>query len=46
MLEKRVKGHAGVIVLDRDGGIGIFYNTPKMVRAYMREGMSCPTKSI
>jgi beta-aspartyl-peptidase (threonine type) len=45
-LEKRIKGRAGVIVLDKNGGIGIFYNTPKMVRAYMREGMSCPTKSI
>ncbi len=45
-LEKRIKGHAGVIVLDKNGKIGIFYNTPKMARAYMREGMNRPITSI
>jgi beta-aspartyl-peptidase (threonine type) len=36
MLEKKINGRGGVIVLDRKGNVGIFYNTPKMARAYMK----------
>lgn len=45
-LEKRIKGHAGVIVIDKNGEIGIYYNTPKMARAYATEGINRPIASI
>lgn len=46
ILESRVNGRGGVIVLDKKGGVGISYNTPKMARAYIREGMSSPVSSV
>jgi len=46
MLEKKINGRGGVIVLDKKGNIGIFYNTPKMARAYLKEGMSVPVSSV
>jgi len=46
MLEKKINGRGGVIVLDKKGNVGIFYNTPKMARAYMKEGMSVPVSSV
>jgi L-asparaginase / beta-aspartyl-peptidase len=33
-LEQRVNGHGGIIVLDREGHIGISHNTPRMAFAY------------
>jgi L-asparaginase / beta-aspartyl-peptidase len=33
-LEERVKGHGGIIVLNREGHIGIAHNTPRMAYAY------------
>ena len=46
MLERKIKGRGGVIVLDKNGKIGISYNTPKMARAYMTEKMDVPTSSV
>jgi len=46
MLENKINGRGGVIVLDKKGNIGISYNTPKMARAYMKEGMDVPTSSV
>jgi L-asparaginase / beta-aspartyl-peptidase len=33
-LKQRVHGHGGIIVLDREGHIGIAHNTPRMAWAY------------
>jgi L-asparaginase / beta-aspartyl-peptidase len=33
-LEQRVNGHGGIIVLNREGHIGIAHNTPRMAFAY------------
>ena len=33
-LKQRVNGHGGIIVLDREGHIGIAHNTPRMAWAY------------
>lgn len=46
MLEKKINGRGGVIVLDRKGNVGIFYNTPKMARSYMKEGLDAPMSSV
>ena len=45
-LERKIKGRGGVIVLDRKGNVGISYNTPKMARAYMTEGIDFPISSV
>lgn len=34
----RLKGRAGVIVIDKKGNIGISYNTPRMAYAYVKDG--------
>jgi len=46
ILERKINGRGGVIVLDKKGNVGIFYNTPKMARAYMKEGMGLPVSSV
>jgi beta-aspartyl-peptidase (threonine type) len=46
VLKTKVDGRAGVIVLNKKGEIGIFYNTPKMARAYIKEGMKVPKSLI
>jgi len=46
MLEEKVNGRGGVIVLDKKGRIGVAYNTPAMVWAYMKEGMMAPEPSV
>ena len=35
MLYRRVAGHAGVILLDKDGNYGIYHNTDHMAHAYV-----------
>lgn len=45
-LESKVNGHGGVIVLDKKGQIGISFNTPKMARVYIKEGMTAPISLI
>jgi L-asparaginase / beta-aspartyl-peptidase len=37
-LEKRLGGRSGIILLDRQGRVGIAHNTPRMAWALMREG--------
>lgn len=46
MLEEKVNGRGGIIVLDKKGRIGVAYNTPAMVWAYMKEGMIAPESSV
>ena len=46
MLEARVGGLGGLIVLDRQGRVGCAFNTPRMARAYLCEGMSAPQVAI
>lgn len=38
-LDNFVGTDAGIIVVDRNGGIGIHHNTPDMTWAYMKDGM-------
>ncbi len=45
-LARKINGRGGVIVLDKKGNVGISYNTPKMARAYMTEGMKVPKSSV
>ena len=46
MLHKRVGGLGGVIVLDATGQIGWAFNTPRMARGYIHEGMSQPVVEV
>jgi len=39
VLHRRVRGLGGVICIDAMGKIGISFNTPRMARGYIREGM-------
>ena len=38
LIWNRLRGRAGVIVLDKNGNIGISYNTPRMAYAYVKNG--------
>ena len=40
-LKSRVEGLGGVICMDAGGHIGMAFNTPRMARGYMQEGMEC-----
>jgi beta-aspartyl-peptidase (threonine type) len=42
MLAERVNGSAGLIVLNPAGQVGFAYNTRRMARAYLTEGMESP----
>lgn len=42
MLAERVGGTAGLIVLDRLGRVGFAYNTKRMARAFLTDGMPKP----
>ena len=46
MLERRVHGMGGVILLDRAGGVGWAFNTPRMARGYIHDGMEEPVVLI
>ena len=46
LLERRIDGRGGVIVLDKNGDIGFSFNTPKMACAYMKEGMENPQSQV
>ncbi len=46
LLENRIDGRGGVIVIDKGGDIGLSYNTPKMACAYMKEGMDKPESQV
>ncbi len=45
-LAARVGGTAGLIVLDRLGRVGVAYNTKRMARAFLVEGMSHPYVAV
>lgn len=38
LLESRAKGYGGVIILDREGNLGLAHNTPHMSYAYLLPG--------
>jgi beta-aspartyl-peptidase (threonine type) len=42
LLERKTEGFGGIIALDKDGEIGIAYNTPRMARAYLTAAMHSP----
>jgi beta-aspartyl-peptidase (threonine type) len=46
MLNDRVAGKGGLILIDHAGRVGYAYNTSQMARAYMLEGMSEPEVGI
>lgn len=46
MLDRRVGGMGGVILLDHQGGVGWAFNTPRMARGYMHDGMQEPVVLI
>jgi len=39
-LAQRVGGAGGIILADRYGRVGFAFNTPRMARAYIVEGMA------
>lgn len=46
MLERKVQGYGGVIVLNMEGEIGMAYNTPRMARGYMTSEMNQPWVAV
>jgi beta-aspartyl-peptidase (threonine type) len=46
MLNDRVAGKGGLILIDHAGRVGFAYNTSQMARAYMLDGMSEPEVGI
>ena len=46
MLAERVNGSAGLIVLNPAGHAGFAYNTKRMARAYLNEGMGSPYVAV
>jgi beta-aspartyl-peptidase (threonine type) len=43
MLADRAQGLGGLIVIDRSGQIGVAFNTPRMARAWLKNGFICAT---
>jgi beta-aspartyl-peptidase (threonine type) len=46
LLHRKVEGFGGVIALNKDGNIGVAFNTPRMARAYMSDMMSEPFADV
>ena len=46
LMAERLNGRAGLIVLDRFGRVGCDYNTRRMARAYIVEGMDAPYVAV
>jgi len=46
MLAARVGGSAGLIILDRLGRVGFDYNTKRMARAFLTDGMAAPYVAV
>jgi beta-aspartyl-peptidase (threonine type) len=42
ILHRKADGFGGVIALNKNGGFGISFNTPRMARAYMNTDMNKP----
>jgi beta-aspartyl-peptidase (threonine type) len=45
-LKSRVNGLGGVVVMNRDGKVGMAYNTPRMARGFFTSGMKSPSVMI
>jgi len=45
-LHRKVDGFGGAIALNKDGVIGVAYNTPRMARAYMSDAMNEPFADV
>ena len=46
LLWEHIKGVGGLILLDREGEIGIGHSTPNIAFGWMREGMQEPTVGV
>jgi beta-aspartyl-peptidase (threonine type) len=46
LLDERVGGKAGLILIDHAGRVGYAHSTPHMARAFMLEGMEEPEVGI
>lgn len=46
LLAERLDSRGGVILIDREGAIGCAFNTPRMARAYLSEGMQAPVVEV
>ncbi len=46
ILKVKAEGFGGVIVMNREGSVGLSYNTPRMARAFMCSGMAEPVASV
>ncbi len=46
VLEERVKGRAGLIMINRTGHVGFAHNTPYLARAFLTEDMTEPEVGI
>ena len=42
LLEEKVQGLGGLIMIDREGNIGYSFNTPQMAYAYLSEDLRQP----
>ncbi len=46
LLKRKVDGYGGVIVMNHHGNVGVAFNTPRMARAYIHEGMAEPVIAV
>ena len=46
LLKRKVDGRGGVIVLNREGRVGLAFSTPRMARAYVTEEMRSPVVEV
>jgi beta-aspartyl-peptidase (threonine type) len=46
ILKQKADGHGGIIALNKEGRIGVDYNTPRMARAYINPEMSTPFVAV
>jgi beta-aspartyl-peptidase (threonine type) len=46
LLQERVEGRGGVILVDSHGDVGYAFNTASMAHGYLKEGMSEPLVSV
>lgn len=45
-LVRKAGGYGGIIALNKEGRIGVSFNTPRMARAYMTSGMRVPFVTV
>jgi L-asparaginase / beta-aspartyl-peptidase len=46
LLQRKVQGHGGIIVMSKKGEVSVASNTPRMARAYMTSGMRTPAAFV